>query len=421
MTLKKMATVVAATAVAAACAVGAAEAVPMECCPDVHLVAAAPGKHPQLWDRKELFAMPEMTPADDLKFDFEYADNVKPIYLEGITYEGKPTRFFAWLGLPKDIPEGQRVPGVVLVHGGGGTAFVQWVEEWTARGYAAIAMDTTGGRPLKRFEGEGVYEHLVGDRNGRQNYEKDPENPHDSWLAHAVGTIVRSHTYLRSLPQVDAKRVGITGISWGGYLTCVTAAVDDRFAAAVPVYGCGFIGEFKGTVTGAPRAWLELFDPCMYLASVKIPILFANRPVDPPYHWEQWVRSSLLPRNAQRSCRLGLGHSHGQGRVPEAVLFLDAYCKGAPKVPLLGEQKVKDGVVTVKFKAYAPVERATIAWTEDTERLSSPERRWKEAPAGILGDTITANVPEKATRYFINLYDIRGGVFSTAGFGYDGK
>ena len=419
MTLKTMAAVTMA-AITMAVAAGA-EPVPEERCPNVHLTAAAAGKHPQLWDKEELFALPRMTPATDLKFDFDYEDNVQPIYLEGITYEGKPTRFFAWLGMPKDIPAGKKVPGVVLVHGGGGTAFAKWVEEWTARGYAAIAMDTVGCRPLMRFEGEGARTPLEGDRPGLHNFEKDTANPHDSWLAHAVGTIVRSHTYLRSLPQVDAKHIGITGISWGGYLTCITAAVDDRFVAAVPVYGCGYLGEFNGTVKEAPRSWLELCDPCMYLASVKIPILFANRPVDPPYHWEQWVRSSLLPKQAQRSCRLGLGHSHGQGRVPEVPLFLDAYCKGDAKVPLLGEQKVTDGVVTVKFKAYAPIERATIAWTEDTERLSSPERRWKEAPAGILGDTITATVPEKATRFFVNLYDIRGGVFSTAGYGYESK
>ncbi len=389
--------------------------------PGVHLTASAAGEYPQLWDREELFRLPTMAPATDLSFDFAYEDNVKPIYLEGISYEGKPTRFFAWVGLPKEIPEGRKVPGVVLVHGLGGTAFVQWVEEWTARGYAAIAMDTMGGRPLARFEGYGVHEPLSGDRLGREDYEKDTANPHDSWLAHAVGTIVRSHSYLRTLPQVDADRIGLMGISRGGYMTCVAASVDDRFAAAVPVYGCGFLGEFNSTVKAAPRSWLEFFDPCMFLASAKMPILFASYPTDPPYNWEQWVRSSLLPRNAQRSCRLGLGHSHTVGRVPEAVLFLDAYCKGDAKVPLLGEQKVKDGVVTVKFKAYAPIERATIAWTEDTERLSSPERRWKEAPAGILGDTITATVPEKATRFFVNLYDIRGGVFSTAGYGYESK
>ena len=41
---------------------------------------------------------------------------------------------------------------------------------------------------------------------------------------------------LRAQPDVDAARIGLTGISWGGYLTCITAGVDDRFRFAVPVY-----------------------------------------------------------------------------------------------------------------------------------------------------------------------------------------
>ena len=389
------------------------------CCPDVHLTPAAPGAYPRLWNEKELFEVPEMTPATDLSFDFDYAANVKPVYLSGIDFQGKPTKFFAWVGLPEGADEAHPVPGVVLVHGGGGTAFVQWVEEWTARGYAAIAMDTVGTRPLKRFEGSGCAAAQPLDRPGRHNFDFDVANPKDSWTAHAVATVVKSHSYLRSLPQVDASRIGITGISWGGYLTCITTAVDKRFIAAVPVYGCGFLGEFQATVANAPRAWLELFDPAMFLRSVDCPILFVNRPVDPPYHWSQWVRSSQLPKNAQRSCRLGFGHSHAGGRVPEAPIFLDAYCKGEASLPRISEQRLsRDGkTVSATIKAMAPYERAVIAWTEDGETVPEHERNWQQAPAGIKGDKVSAPVPAKATAYFLSVYDLRNGVISTSGFG----
>ena len=144
-----------------------------------------------------------------------------------------------------------------------------------------------------------------------------------------------------------------------------------------------------------------------------------NSAIDPAYNWEQWVRSALLPRNAALSCRLGFGHSHAAGRVPEAPIFLDVYCKGADPLPKLSAQTVKDGVVSATFKASAPIERATIAWTEDDDSVESASRNWKEAPAGILKNTISAKVPEKATRFYLNLFDIRGGVVSTAGFGWD--
>src|SRR5690349_17086869 len=53
--------------------------------------------------------------------------DVKALFFDGAPYLGKPTRVFAYVGLPKNITPGEKVPGMVLVHGGGGTAFDTWV------------------------------------------------------------------------------------------------------------------------------------------------------------------------------------------------------------------------------------------------------------------------------------------------------
>ena len=66
---------------------------------------------------------------------------------------------------------------------------------------------------------------------------------YDDWPYHALASVMRAHSLLRSFPDVDAERTAVTGISWGGYTTCLVASVDDRFKAAVPVYGCGFLFE----------------------------------------------------------------------------------------------------------------------------------------------------------------------------------
>jgi dipeptidyl aminopeptidase/acylaminoacyl peptidase len=58
--------------------------------------------------------------------------------------------------------------------------------------------------------------------------------------------IVAAGKYLQSLPNVDAKRIGLWGGSYGGYLTAMGLAHDsDMFAAGVDLHGVHDWSEFK--------------------------------------------------------------------------------------------------------------------------------------------------------------------------------
>ena len=50
-----------------------------------------------------------------------------------------------------------------------------------------------------------------------------------------VWNAIRALDYLETRPEVDTRRIGLTGISGGGAMTWYTAAVDERIAAAAPV------------------------------------------------------------------------------------------------------------------------------------------------------------------------------------------
>jgi hypothetical protein len=50
---------------------------------------------------------------------------------------------------------------------------------------------------------------------------------------------VLANSLLRSLPQVDAEKVSLMGISWGGVIASTVAGIGPRFAFAIPTYGCG--------------------------------------------------------------------------------------------------------------------------------------------------------------------------------------
>ena len=86
----------------------------------------------------QLTEAPAIYPADG----FEAEGDVKAIFFDALPWSGKPTRVFAWMGVPSGA--GGKVPAVVLVHGGGGTAFKEWVQKWNEKGYAAISIAVEG-------------------------------------------------------------------------------------------------------------------------------------------------------------------------------------------------------------------------------------------------------------------------------------
>ena len=79
--------------------------------------------------REQVAALGELTspPAVYAAEGFAAEGTIQPLFFDGLPYQGKPTRVFAWLGLPAG--RSGQVPGVVLVHGGGGTAFKEWVQK----------------------------------------------------------------------------------------------------------------------------------------------------------------------------------------------------------------------------------------------------------------------------------------------------
>jgi dienelactone hydrolase len=78
---------------------------------------------------------------------------------------------------------------------------------------------------------------------GWGNFAQSEQPVKEQWMHHAIAAVILGHSLLRSLPEVNPGLIGITGISRGGVLTCAAAGIDNRFAFAVPVYGCGFLDD----------------------------------------------------------------------------------------------------------------------------------------------------------------------------------
>ncbi len=274
------------------------------------------------------------------KYSSSLTGAVEAVMLDGVDCAGKPTRFFAWYGLPKGASASAKVPAMVLVHGGEGTAFDWWVREWNERGYAAIAMDTCGALPVKDPTTKKWARHEFSGPKGWGGLNETDKPIHDQWTYHAVAAVIRSHTFLRSLPEVDPARVGITGISWGGYLTCIAAAVDHRYSWAMPVYGCGFNRYAPAGFSTAklPRMgergerWEALWDPKSYLADAQCPFLWVTGARDFAFSLTSVSNSAALVTSGNWfRIRPEMPHGQRAGSQPwELKAFADHFAFGQP-------------------------------------------------------------------------------------------
>ncbi|MDH7571719.1 MAG: acetylxylan esterase, partial [Armatimonadota bacterium] len=341
---------------------------------------------------------------------------VRALFFEGLPWQGRPTRVFAWLGLPTAPAEG-KVPGMVLVHGGGGTAFEGWVRLWNRRGYAAIAMDTCGCTP--GGEHGKRPRHPLGGPPGWGGFNQVEWPREDQWTFHAVANIILAHSLLRSLPQVDGGRVGITGISWGGWLTCIVAGLDHRFRFAAPVYGCGFTrhtvfaSALEALDEERAQRWLGRWEPALYLKDAALPMLWVSGSNDFAYPLPALQQSyRLAPGPRTLSIRLRMPHGQGSGESPEEIhAFANSLCRAGDPLARVTGQGRDGSSVWATFQSVVPVVRAELNVTKDTGRWQ--DRQWEALPATVEGNRVAAVLPGDATVYYLNLVDQRNLVVST--------
>jgi dienelactone hydrolase len=371
------------------------------------------------WAAPELRALPAAARAPE-----HDRPGVEAWFIESVPFEGHPTRVFAFLGLPGPTDPGPspRRPAMVLAHGGGGTAFAEWVRHWNRRGYVALALDHGGCIPgplvdgKEQTGGRGKIRHPDGGpAEGGASFSAAAKPPGDQWPYHAVAAVMRAHSFLAARADVDPARIGLTGISWGGVLTGLVAGIDSRFRVFVPVYGCGFLEEsdvFRPQLAArdGPR-WRALWDPSHTLPHAERPLLWVNGTNDRFFHPAMWQRSTELPRGpVTRLLIPRMPHNHPDGWKPAEIgVFVDSVLRDGPPLPRLGPISRRESELTVTCQSPVPLTRAALHFTVATADVPASQHVWQEAPARVETSTaLTATLPPEATAYFFSVTDERG-------------
>ncbi|WP_288559097.1 dienelactone hydrolase family protein [uncultured Victivallis sp.] len=343
-----------------------------------------------IWDMERLFQVPPHRPAG-------FPESEVP-GLQALTYDGwplpdgRPGRVFAYCGIPAGTPPAGGFPAVLLVHGGGGTAFARYAKQYLERGYAVLAPDLYGKRPLAPDGAERV--PLAGGSDA-------------DWQLRSVADVISAHSLLRSLPNVNPEKTGLVGVSWGGVFGSIVSTLDDRFRLIVPVYGCGFwaAGDASSDFgRGRRSCW---YDPGRFLPFAKVPLYWVIGADDGSFGLGSWLKSTeTAPATRSRLLLPKQSHSHVGFELPSVLRAVDAGLNGAPPPPEVGAMTLTDGVVSAPLLSPAAGNlRAELYCSEDPAETPQQKRNYRSVKAEIAGNVIRAALPETARCWFLNVYD----------------
>ncbi|MGO9302470.1 MAG: LpqB family beta-propeller domain-containing protein [Candidatus Korobacteraceae bacterium] len=218
--------------------------------------------------------------------------------MRNIHWMNGDTRVQGWLMLPKDYAPGKTYPLVVSVHGGPSWSCASRWDEGITAGASAMGYFVLCPNPRGSYgQGEAFTQANLKDFGG------------GDFRDVMAGVDAVSKEY-----PIDARRLGIRGHSYGGYMTMWAETQTERFAAAVAgaglsdwlsYYGLNDIDEwmipfFGASVYDDPAVYAKS-DPMHFVKAVKTPtlILVGDRdgevPMEQSVEWWHALKTMKVP------------------------------------------------------------------------------------------------------------------------------
>ena len=234
---------------------------------------------------------------------------------EKIDYENDGVDLDGWVLLPKDYDPSKTYPAILDIHGGPktvyGEVFYHEMQVWANKGWFVMFCNPRGG------DGRGDEFADIRGKYGTVDY---------SDIIKFVDVVLEKY------PQIDPKRIGETGGSYGGFMSNWILGHTDRFAAIatqrsisnwVSMWGTSDIGQgFVDDQTGAKlmdgeaeKIWLN--SPLPYIIeNAKTPTLIIHSDQDYRCPIEQGYQllSVLKMRNVPSRMVIFHGETHELSR-----------------------------------------------------------------------------------------------------------
>lgn len=232
---------------------------------------------------------------------------------EEVVFENDGWDFKGWVLLPKDYDPNKKYPAILDIHGGPktvyGTTFYHEMQLWANMGYFVFFTNPRGG------DGRGNEFLDIFGKYGTIDYDD---------------LMKFTDVVLEKYPSIDASKVGVTGGSYGGFMTNWIVGHTDRFACAatqrsisnwISFYGTSDIGMFfaedqiHGNIfDNVEKLWEH--SPLKYAKNIVTPTLFIHSDEDFRCPLEQATQfyTAMVDRGIEARFVLFHGENHELSR-----------------------------------------------------------------------------------------------------------
>lgn len=319
-------------------------------------------------------------------------------------------------------------PGIMIYHGGGGYAegLLPELQRFAALGYVTLGIDepSIANKTLISPYSTGPWTSAASGEGPRFNVTGGAQN---STLCDAVVASVEAFNLLSSQGNVDASKMGVTGLSWGGYLTTmISGLLGNKVKAAYSSFGCGYYdaGSFWSNTIAAMSAadrsvWLTYLDAGRRTSGITAPY-FIEQPTNDTFFWPEAVQSTLdaIPGNKNRFILANINHTLIPTSVTMKQLFMNYHLKGVGSpfgtIDITSTEPQTDGSLNVTINVSLPagitVSELSLFYCE--QAINWQSRLWKPLTATLISGTtykanISANLVNQAVNYYANMVDSR--------------
>lgn len=361
-----------------------------------------------------LFTLPE-----EVKWQSTYTIDSVGIKIDRMTFKSKDQINTVYGIIVSPVLEGV-YPAILVLHGGRGNAEgeLNRLKEFAEAGYVAMAIDLPGLSNVGNTPySTGPWKQLPLNEKPRFNVVGGAKN---STLTDCAVAAIGAFNFISTQPNVNKERVGITGLSWGGYTTTLLAGLlKERVKAVYAIYGSGFFDKgsiWESTLDSLPEnekeIWLTYLDPGRRASSITASY-FIEAASNDIYFLPTSIVSTLnkISGNKNQIWGANLNHSRVKNGEYMQISYFDYYLKGigmpfhrvrVKSIPKNVQEKTKFEI-SIEGRELKDIISVTLYYSE--ANVDWPIRVWNALDAKVdAKGNFVAFIPSDFVGDHINYY-----------------